>query len=121
NQNRVQYGDIFFTTSSETILEVGFASVLLAEVGEMYLNSFCFGYRLNSFDILDPNFAQYLFRNDELRRKIVRLGQGSTRYNISKVQLMKIDTLLPSIPEQNQISSFLNSIDRKIELISNEF
>ncbi len=121
NQSRVRYGDIFFTTSSETRLEVGFSSVLLEEVEEMYLNSFCFGFRLNSFDILNPNFAQYLFRNDELRRKIVRLGQGSTRYNISKVQLMKISTPLPSIPEQNKIASFLNSIDRKIELISNDF
>ena len=119
NQSQVQYGDIFLTTSSETIKEIGYASVLLEEVDEMYLNSFCFGYRLNSFEILSPNFAQYLFRSDEMRRKIIRLGQGITRYNMSKVQFLQIQTELPSIQEQNLISEFLNTLDKKIELVGN--
>ncbi len=42
NQNKVKYGDAFFTTSSETPDEVGMSSVLLDEVSETYLNSFCF-------------------------------------------------------------------------------
>lgn len=120
NQSEVKYGDIFFTTSSETIKEIGYSSVLLEEVDEMYLNSFCFGYRLDSFELLNPNFAQYLFRSDDLRRKIIRLGQGSTRYNMSKVQFMLISTEIPSIDEQIKISRFLNAIDKKIELVSNE-
>src|SRR5690625_2128186 len=48
-QNKVQYGDVFFTTSSETPDEVAMSSVLLDEVEEVYLNSFCFGFRLNNF------------------------------------------------------------------------
>lgn len=120
NQSKVKYGDIFFTTSSETIKEIGYSSVLLEEVDEMYLNSFCFGYRLDSFELLNPNFAQYLFRSDDLRRKIIRLGQGSTRYNMSKVQFMLISTEIPSINEQIKISKFLNAIDKKIELVRNE-
>lgn len=119
NQSRVQFGDIFLTTSSETIKEIGYSSVLLDEVDEMYLNSFCFGYRLNSFELLNPNFAQYLFRSDDLRRKIIRLGQGSTRYNMSKVQFMLIAVEIPTIDEQMLISDFLNTIDRKIELVGN--
>ena len=35
-QNEVQYGDIFFTTSSETPDEVGMTSVLLDEVNDCY-------------------------------------------------------------------------------------
>ncbi|WP_194578423.1 restriction endonuclease subunit S, partial [Vibrio anguillarum] len=45
SQSLSQYGDIFFTTSSETPDEVGMSSVLLDHVDELYLNSFCFGYR----------------------------------------------------------------------------
>ncbi len=41
NQSKVKYGDIFFTISSETPEEVGMSSVLLEEVNELYLNSFC--------------------------------------------------------------------------------
>ena len=119
-QQRVQYGDVFFTTSSETPDEIGTCSVLLNEVGEMYLNSFCFGFRPNSFEKLFPSFASYLFRNEIFRRIIVRLAQGSTRYNMSKVQLMKLKVLLPSKVEQQKIANYLSSIDTKIEIISNQ-
>ena len=44
-QNSVKYGDIFFTTSSETPNEVGMSSVWLGNTENTYLNSFCFGYR----------------------------------------------------------------------------
>src|SRR5581483_1658509 len=70
DQNKVQYGDIFFTISSETPQEIGMSSVLLDEVEEMYLNSFCFGYRPNSFEILNPNFSRYLFRSKVFRSEI---------------------------------------------------
>ncbi|UKE51362.1 restriction endonuclease subunit S [Xanthomonas translucens] len=52
NQTRVKSGDIIFTISSETPNEVGMASVLLDDVDELYLNSFCFGYRLNEFNLI---------------------------------------------------------------------
>lgn len=48
-QNQVRCGDIFFTTSSEIPDEIGLSSVLLEQVDELYLNSFCFGYRLQKF------------------------------------------------------------------------
>ncbi len=41
-QNKVNFGDVFFTVSSETPNEIGTASVLLDKVDELYLNSFCF-------------------------------------------------------------------------------
>ena len=118
-QNKIIYGDIFFTTSSEDT-DVGLASVLLDNVDEMYLNSFCFGYRIDSFNVLHPEFASYLLRNQKLRKQIKKLAQGSTRYNMSKVQLMKERVTLPSIKEQKKIANFLSSLDGKIELVSTQ-
>ncbi len=115
NQSMIQYGDIFFTTSSETPNEIGTTSVLLDKVGEVYLNSFCFGFRPNSLNELVPEFAQFLFRSKQMRNKIVPLAQGSTRFNMSKVELMKIDLLLPCEEEQQKIASFLSAIDVQIE------
>jgi len=86
-QNQVRYGDIFFTVSSETSNELGMASVLLDEVDELYLNSFCFGFRLYNFKILIPNFARFLLRGAYFRNVMSRLAQGSTRYNLSKNEL----------------------------------
>ncbi|WP_323404883.1 restriction endonuclease subunit S [Proteiniphilum sp.] len=115
-QNKVQFGDIFFTVSSETPDEIGMSSVLLDKVSEMYLNSFCFAYRVFSFDILNPLFASYLFRCSLFRDKLIRIAQGSTRYNISKVEFMKLKISLPSIREQVIIASFLSTLDEKIKI-----
>ena len=119
-QKTAQYGDVFFTTSSETPIEIGYASVLTEEIEGLYLNSFCFGYRPNSLNELYPDFASYLFRSESLRKQIVKLAQGSTRYNMSKVQLMKVLIQLPSLDEQQKIANFLSSLDSKIDLVSTQ-
>ena len=116
SQNTVKYGDVFFTVSSETPDEIGMSSVLLNEVDEMYLNSFCFGYRPNSLNIINPKYARYYFRCKEFRGKIVKLAQGSTRYNMSKSELMKLEIQLPSLDEQIRISESLAAIDDKIQI-----
>ncbi|MCA9341011.1 restriction endonuclease subunit S [Candidatus Saccharibacteria bacterium] len=112
-QNTAQYGDIFFTTSSETPEETGYTSVLLDEVDNLYLNSFCFGYRAKKSELL-PEFARYIFHSMSVRQAIVRLAQGSTRYNISKSEVMKLSIRLPSIEEQQKITTFLTALDARI-------
>jgi type I restriction enzyme S subunit len=101
--------------SSETPNEIGTASVLLENVDEMYLNSFCFGFRPNSINLTSPYFLRYLFRSSKFRSKIIKLAQGSTRYNMSKLGLLKLSEYFPAIQEQQKIASFLSSIDDKIE------
>lgn len=116
HQNTVQKGDLFFTTSSETPEEVGMTSVLLDDIDLCYLNSFCFGFRLFNYDDLIPDYAPYLFRGNEVRRQIINLGQGYTRFNLPKTELLKKLTLnLPPLPEQQKISEILTSVDSIIE------
>lgn len=115
-QNAVRKGDLFFTTSSETPEEVGMTSVLLEDIGECYLNSFCFGFRLYNFDDLLPEFAPYLFRGNEVRKQIINLGQGYTRFNLPKTELLKkLKLELPSENEQKKISEILTKADSIIE------
>ena len=116
-QNKVQFGDVFFTVSSETPNEIGMSSVLLNEIKELYLNSFCFGFRANSLNELSPYFSKYLFRSEIFRTEIIKLAQGSTRYNMSKIQLLKIEIQLPTLPEQIKIADFLTAIDEKINKV----
>lgn len=120
NQSKVQYGDVFFTTSSETPNEIGTASVMLEDVGDVYLNSFCFGFRPNSLTELVPQFSRYLFRSELFRREIIKLAQGSTRFNMSKVELMKLRVHLPKKDEQIKIADFLTSLDDSIESVGLE-
>ncbi|XQL54569.1 restriction endonuclease subunit S [Escherichia coli] len=116
-QSVVKYGDIFFTTSSETPEEVGMSSVLLEEVSEVFLNSFCFGFRLNNFETLIPKYARYLFRSEHVRRQISTLGQGVTRYNLSKRQLIKLELKLPCVEEQQKIAAVLSAADAEISTL----
>lgn len=119
-QNLVQFGDIFFTVSSETPEEVGMSSVLLHEIENTYLNSFCFGYRINDFNILEPKFARFYFRSFYMRDKLMRLAQGSTRFNLSKTEVLKLKVKLPSLAEQEKIADILTLVDNEICLLKNE-
>ena len=114
HQNEVKYGDVFFTTSSETPEEVGMASVWTGDKNNTYLNSFCFGYR--PLQRIDPYYLSYLLHSESVRRKIIILAQGISRYNISKKGVMKISTTFPSLDEQDQIGSLFQHIDHTITL-----
>ena len=116
HQNKVEKGDWFFTTSSETPEEVGMTSVLVEDIGEAYLNSFCFGFRLYDKSEIDSEFASYLFRSEELRKKISLFAQGSTRYNLPKQQMFeKLYISYPkSLSAQRRIAAILSSADKVI-------
>jgi type I restriction enzyme S subunit len=113
-QQKVQYGDILFTVSSETPNEVGMSSVVLFQPDELYLNSFCFGFRLFDFNTLLPKFACYYFRADVFRNKITALAQGATRFNLSKNQFKKLELYLPSLEYQEAIAKILDNATEEL-------
>ena len=113
-QNEVKYGDVLFTTSSETPEEVGMSSVWLGDTPNIYLNSFCFGFRPNQK--IDPYFLGYSLRAPYMRDKIKILAQGISRYNISKNKVMELEISLPNNNEQKLLGDFLQHIDLIITL-----
>ena len=113
-QNEVKYGDVLFTTSSETPEEVGMSSVWLGHTPNIYLNSFCFGFRPNQK--IDPYFLGYSLRAPYMRDKIKILAQGISRYNISKNKVMDLEISLPNNEEQSLLGIFLRNIDLGITL-----
>jgi type I restriction enzyme S subunit len=116
-QNCLRRGDIIFTTSSEVPEEVAFASVLMDEVEELYLNSFCFALRPFAEADLDSEYARHLFRSALFRQLVYPLAQGSTRYNLSKSEFMKLRVPIPSREEQLRLANFLSALDDKIEAV----
>lgn len=116
-QNVVQYGDILLTTSSETPDEVGMSSVVLDKIENIYLNSFCFGFRLHNFCELSPIYAKFLFRGEIFRKNVIVLAQGATRYNLPKKQFLNINISFPPLDEQRAIAAVLDAADREIVLL----
>ena len=115
-QHQVKYGDVLFTVSSETPEEVGMSSVWLEKKSNVYLNSFCFGYRLR--ECFDLFFLSYYFRSPSFRKKMMVLSQGIARYNISKNKVMELTIQFPSLNEQKMIAGCLYSLDEIISSCS---
>ncbi len=119
-QNRLSFGDVLFTTSSETPNEVGYASVFMERAEGIYLNSFSFALRPHSIEELVPQFARYLFRSPDYRRKVFPLAQGTTRYNLAKSSFLKLKLRFPSRVEQQKIGHYLSALDDRLDAASSQ-
>ncbi|MFC4711141.1 restriction endonuclease subunit S [Enterococcus eurekensis] len=113
-QNEVRFGDVLFTTSSETQEEVGMSSVWMGNDNNIYLNSFCFGFRPDMK--FNEYYLAYILRSPFVRRKFIFLAQGISRYNISKSKVMDIEISAPELEEQNKIGLFFKNLDEAINL-----
>lgn len=114
-QNKAIKDDLFFNGSSETPEEVGMCSVLQGDIPNLYLNSFCFGFRLNRDLKTDGLYLSYFFRSPMGRQLIFSLAQGATRYNLSKINFMKLKIPYPDPIEQTAIAAILSDMDAEIE------
>ncbi|KAA9319716.1 restriction endonuclease subunit S [Lactobacillus jensenii] len=117
-QNEVLNGDILFTISSETPEEVGLASLWPYDDTNIYLNSFCFGFRPNSK--INNLWLAYELRSLKIRKNMYKLAQGISRYNLSKKSVLNLQVDVPSDAEQNFDSKFVKLINIQTKFLSNE-
>jgi type I restriction enzyme S subunit len=119
-QNKAYKGDLFFNGSSETPEEVGLCSVLTKNIENLYLNSFCFGFRLFKENQINGLYLSYFFRSDEGRKLFYALAQGATRYNLSKSNFKKLEFAFPSYEEQTRIATILSDMDKSISSLEGQ-
>lgn len=111
-QNRVAYGDILFTGSSEQANECGMSSAVTSEPPDpLYLNSFCFGFRPRDLEELSPHFAKHLFRSSSMRAQITRSANGVTRFNVSKARFRLVEVPVPPPAIQQEIVAILDKME----------
>ena len=115
SQNRVMRYDLLFNGSSETPEEVAMCSLMTENISNLYLNSFCFGFRLMNDTAADVLFLAYYIRSTEGRELMKSLAQGSTRYNLSKRALIEATVRIPGKEEQTAIATVLSDMDTEIE------
>ncbi len=104
----VQYGDVFFTRTSETIEEVGFASTCLKTIDNATFAGFVIRFRPNNQEELLPEFSKYYFRSDVHRKFFVKEMNLVTRASLSQELLKKLPVLLPPLEEQKEIAKYLD-------------
>ncbi|MCF2446816.1 restriction endonuclease subunit S [Dyadobacter sp. CY345] len=108
-QNKVRKDDILFLMSSETLEEIAKCSIYLGNDQELYLNSFCKGFRIIDSNAL-PEFINYLLTSSTYRSYFSLVGRGFTRINLKQEYINDAFVPLPSRKEQTAIANFL---DRK--------
>ena len=90
------------------------SSVWLSDQEDVYLNSFCFGYRQDS--TFDPHYLAYMLRSRSVRSNLTLLAQGISRFNISKNKVMELSVPVPSAVEQEQLGQYFTKLDSLITL-----
>ena len=107
----VNYGDILFQRSSETLEDVGQANVYLDSKPAVFGG---FVIRGKSKSNYYPMFFRYLLASPTARKKIIVKGAGAQRFNIGQDGLSKVCLNIPSIQEQEKIAKLFECIDTRI-------
>src|SRR5690606_13124747 len=120
NQNKVQKGDLFFLMSSENYDDVGKTAVLIDDLEETYLNSFCKGFRITKEKIV-PEFLNYQLHSKQLRHNLLTGANGFTRINLKIDKVIDLLTAIPTPEEQTAIAAYLDRKTAEIdELIADK-
>lgn len=119
----VEYGDVFFTRTSETIEEIGIASTCFETIDEATFAGFLIRLRPIT-NRLSPRFARFYFRSALGKRYFVKEMNLVTRASLSQGLLRNFTVLLPSLKEQEEIASCLEqktvAIEKSIKHINNQ-
>lgn len=115
----VDEGDVFFTRTSETIEEIGFASTCLATIQNATFAGFLIRFRPRS-NVLTKGFSKYYFRSTMHRRFFVKEMNIVTRASLSQELLKQLPVIIPPIDEQERIANYLDNKTFEIDSLIND-
>ncbi|OYT14164.1 MAG: restriction endonuclease subunit S [Bacteroidetes bacterium 4572_114] len=104
----VKRGDVFFTRTSETIEEIGFASTCLTTIENAVFAGFLIRVRPKK-DILIPEYSEYYFRSIIHRAYFVKEVDLVTRVSLGQDLLKSLPVLIPPNDEQKQKFNYASS------------
>ena len=107
----VNYGDILFQRSSETLEDVGQANVYLDSKPAIFGG---FVIRGKSKGNYNPLFFRHLLVSPTARKRIIMKGAGAQHFNIGQDGLSKVSLDIPCMQEQKKIGKLLQCIDARI-------
>lgn len=105
----VEYGDIFFTRTSETIEEVGFSCVCKRSIPNATFAGFII--RLRPFcadEKILTDYAKYYFRGEHIRAYLVKEMNLVTRASLGQTLLKGMSVIVPPKSVQKEIAEYLD-------------
>ncbi len=108
-----QIGDVFFTRTSETKEDVGYASVLVEDMEECTFAGFLIRARPITHKML-PQYCKYCFSTPKVRNAIVSKSSFTTRASLTGSGLGEVIIPLPPLSTQSRIVSILDTFEQSI-------
>lgn len=99
-------GDVFFTRTSETVDEIGFASICFRDIEKATFAGFLIRFRPRT-DLLIKEFSKYYFNAELLRKYFVKEMNLVIRASLSQELLKNLSVVLPPVSEQLEIYKYL--------------
>ena len=106
-------GDVFFTRTSETKEDVGYASVLIEEIDGCTFAGFLIRARPITKKLL-PAYCKYCFSTPKIRDSIVSKSSFTTRASLTGAGLCELKLYIPALSEQSRIVSILDTFEASI-------
>lgn len=111
--HQVEYGDLMFTPSSETIEDIGLSAVVDED-----LPNTVFSYHVVRFVFqknVSHEFKKYLCNNYFVLNQFSRLANGTTRQILGRFDFRSTLVVVPPIEEQQQIANYLDEKTARID------
>lgn len=111
--NKVQYGDIFFTRSSLVKEGIAYSNVNLSDRSDLTFDGHLI--RMQPCKATtDPVFLASLFKTSSARKQLILGGKTTTMTTIGQSDIAIVELALPSKQEQTAIGSYFQKLDSLI-------
>ncbi|BFI67902.1 restriction endonuclease subunit S [Yersinia pseudotuberculosis] len=113
NNNKVEYGDIFFTRSSLVREGIAYSNVNLSDRHDITFDGHLI--RMQPCKTTtDPVFLAYLFKTSSARKQFILGGKTTTMTTIGQSDIAVVELAQPDKPEQTQIGNYFQKLDTLI-------
>ena len=107
----VEYGDVLFQRSSETLEDIGRSNIYVDSRHCVFGGFVIRGKKIGEYE---PYFMKYRLDSPYARKSIIVKGAGAQHFNIGQDGLSKVELFFPKYEEQVKIGDLLRIIDDRI-------
>ncbi|MCW6666626.1 restriction endonuclease subunit S [Aerococcaceae bacterium NML190938] len=107
----IRKGDVFFTRTSETVDDIGKATVLLEDIKDGVFSGFILRARPKT-NMLLPKYCAYCFSTSDFRKNVVRYSTYTTRALTNGGTLSNLKIPIPPLHIQEKIVEVLDNFDK---------
>lgn len=116
SKNRVEFGDIFFTRSSLVKEGIAYSNVNLSNAKDITFDGHLIRIRPKK-EKYSPVFLYYNFATSNARIQFIQRGKTTTMTTIGQEDIATVEIILPTLPEQTKIATFLTAVDEKLQAL----